>query len=86
MTKASCNNWKNSKPPYLTTVIRSTPRSRRPSKLDVSKIIFPLIRLALNVLLCLQLRATGGVAAAVRGTTRRGEAWRRYSMSQVNDF
>ena len=49
-------------------------RSRRPSKLDVSKIIFPLIRLALNVLLCLQLRATGGVAAAVRGTTRRGEA------------
>ena len=81
MTKASCNDWKNSKP-YLTTVMRS----RRPSKLDVSKIIFPLIRLALNVLLCLQLRATGGVAAAVRGTTRRGEAWRRYSMSQVNDF
>ena len=23
MTKASCNNWKNSKPPYLTTVMRS---------------------------------------------------------------
>ena len=51
-------------------------RSRRPSKLDVSKIIFPLIRLALNVLLCLQLRAAGGAmaAASVRGTTRRGGA------------
>ena len=74
MTNASCNNWKNSKPPHL-ILLSCSASSRRPSKLDVSKIIFPLIRLALNVLLCLQLRATGGAAAAaVRGTTRRGEA------------
>ena len=59
---------------FLPLLLLCPARSRRPSKLDVSKIIFPLIRLALNVLLCLQLRATGGATAAVRGTTRRGEA------------
>ena len=60
MTKASySNNWKNSKHLSAAEDLSAAPWQSRAyvslPELDVSKIIFPLIRLALNVLpLCLQ--------------------------------